>query len=232
MNDLNNVNTPLYLSTRESAQKLQVSLGTVQKMVEMGELIAWKTRGGHRRILVSSLEQLLYRRQSRIKNLSAQNCVLLGLFKREENKEAFAKLIQTWETTIELRANTDSLEGLMQAVELNPDIIYLDALISPVEQVHLIHYLSGNAITRHIPIMVDEGFIALHPNVIELAAENAGILKPKPKNGQKSYINDYAQNDNQTIFSYPATTEDPINAGKPKILERIIRQILANRYTP
>ncbi len=35
-----------YLSTRQSAKVLQVSLGTVQKMVELGELIAWKTRGG------------------------------------------------------------------------------------------------------------------------------------------------------------------------------------------
>ena len=198
----------------------------------MGELIAWKTRGGHRRILVSSLEQLLYRRQSRIKNLSTQNCVLLGLFKREENKDEFAKLVQTWEISIELRTNTDSLEGLMQAVEVNPDIIYLDALISPVEQVHLIHYLSRNTVTRHIPIMVDEGFISLHPNVIELAAENSGILKPKPRHSEKSYINDYAQNDYQTIFSYPATTEDPLNTSKPKNLERIIRQILGNRYTP
>ena len=52
-----------YLSTRQSAKILQVSLGTVQKMVEMGELVAWKTRGGHRRILASSLQQQLRRRK-------------------------------------------------------------------------------------------------------------------------------------------------------------------------
>ena len=34
-----------YKSTRETAKILQVSLGTIQKMVETGELIAWKTRG-------------------------------------------------------------------------------------------------------------------------------------------------------------------------------------------
>ncbi|MEY3206681.1 MAG: hypothetical protein RIS77_54 [Pseudomonadota bacterium] len=44
-----------YLSTRQSAKILQVSLGTVQKMVEEGDLVAWKTRGGHRRILATSL---------------------------------------------------------------------------------------------------------------------------------------------------------------------------------
>ncbi len=34
-----------YLSIRQSTKILQVSLGTVQKMVELGKLIAWKTRG-------------------------------------------------------------------------------------------------------------------------------------------------------------------------------------------
>ena len=57
-----NLNQP-YLSTRQSAKVLQVSLGTVQKMVELGELTAWKTRGGHRRILTSSLNQQLRRRK-------------------------------------------------------------------------------------------------------------------------------------------------------------------------
>jgi excisionase family DNA binding protein len=37
-----------YLSTRQSAKILRVSLGVVQKMVELGELIAWKSRGGKR----------------------------------------------------------------------------------------------------------------------------------------------------------------------------------------
>ena len=45
------------------AKVLQVSLGTVEKMVELGELVAWKIRGVHRRILAISLEQRLLRRK-------------------------------------------------------------------------------------------------------------------------------------------------------------------------
>ena len=73
-----------YLSTRQSAKVLQVSLGTVQKMVELGELIAWKTRGGHRRILASSLEQQLQRRKRAMRQKSTLNCVALGIFRRAE----------------------------------------------------------------------------------------------------------------------------------------------------
>ena len=53
-----------YLSTRQAAIRLGVSLGTVQNMVESGALEAWKTAGGHRRIPVASVETLLARRRS------------------------------------------------------------------------------------------------------------------------------------------------------------------------
>jgi excisionase family DNA binding protein len=74
-----------YLSTRQSAKVLQVSLGTVQKMVELGELIAWKTRGGHRRILASSLDQQLARRKRAMRQKTTQNCIAMGIFRRVEN---------------------------------------------------------------------------------------------------------------------------------------------------
>jgi len=53
-----------YLSTRQAALRLGVSLGTVQNMVENGVLEAWKTAGGHRRIPVASVETLLARRRN------------------------------------------------------------------------------------------------------------------------------------------------------------------------
>lgn len=53
-----------FYSTREAAVKLGLSLGTVQKMVEIGALSAWKTSGGHRRVLASSLEDYIRSRQS------------------------------------------------------------------------------------------------------------------------------------------------------------------------
>ena len=76
-----------YLSTRQSAKVLQVSLGTVQKMVELGELVAWKTRGGHRRILASSLDQQLQRRKRAMRQKTTQNCIDLGIFRRAENRQ-------------------------------------------------------------------------------------------------------------------------------------------------
>ena len=51
-----------FCTTREAAAQLGVSVGTVQLWVETGLLQAWKTAGGHRRVLRDSVESLLHKR--------------------------------------------------------------------------------------------------------------------------------------------------------------------------
>lgn len=51
-----------FCTTREAAMLLGVSVGTVQLWVESGLLQAWKTAGGHRRVLRDSLENLLHKK--------------------------------------------------------------------------------------------------------------------------------------------------------------------------
>ena len=196
-----------YLSTRQSAKVLQVSLGTVQKMVELGELIAWKTRGGHRRILASSLEQQLQRRKRAMRQKTTQNCVAMGIFRRTENSEELLQSIADWQLKVEMEVAVDSLEGLMKAVSIAPDLIFLDALIPPVEQVHLIHYLSKNKDTQRIPILVDEGFIKLHPGVVALADEN-NSNRPQLTESIKEELENGLIDLNPLIIGYPATNPE------------------------
>jgi len=51
-----------FCTTREAATLLGVSVGTVQLWVESGLLQAWKTAGGHRRVLRSSVNSLLHKK--------------------------------------------------------------------------------------------------------------------------------------------------------------------------
>jgi len=50
-----------FLTTREAATLLGVSVGTVQLWVGSGLLQAWKTIGGHRRVMRDSVERLLHK---------------------------------------------------------------------------------------------------------------------------------------------------------------------------
>ena len=51
-----------FCTTSEAATLLGVSVGTVQLWVESGLLQAWKTAGGHRRVLRDSVEGLLHKK--------------------------------------------------------------------------------------------------------------------------------------------------------------------------
>lgn len=54
----------VFCTTREAAETLGVSVGTVQGWVENGWLEAWKTAGGHRRVLRESVQRLLSTRST------------------------------------------------------------------------------------------------------------------------------------------------------------------------
>lgn len=47
------------VTTKQAAEALGVAVSTVQKWVEMGKLESWKTPGGHRRIPLNAVKQLL-----------------------------------------------------------------------------------------------------------------------------------------------------------------------------
>jgi len=56
------LNQETYMTTREVAKLISLSMGTVQKMVDNGEFKCWTTSGGHRRVLLSSVKKYLTKR--------------------------------------------------------------------------------------------------------------------------------------------------------------------------
>lgn len=62
MNDTKDQNN--FVTTREAASLLSVSLRTIQLWVESGVLKAWKTVGGHRRIPRTAIAKLLEQQHS------------------------------------------------------------------------------------------------------------------------------------------------------------------------
>lgn len=110
------------LSTRQAATLLGVSVRTIQLWVEQGLLSAWKTPGGHRRIVQESLLSLLHKRQ-KSPPLTHLLCVNLDA--------DFFKLLQVlclqWHFPVELQYARNAVDALLMMGERKPELVLMTA---------------------------------------------------------------------------------------------------------
>ena len=149
-----NIEDPIYYNTREVAEMLALSRGTVQKMVEQGKLQAWKTSGGHRRILGSSVESFL---KNRKQNTFPSRLSILVV----EDDLALQKLYQLtmagWDMPIDLNIVGDGLSGLVQIARHYPDILIADLRMPGVDGFEMIDTLRKDHLFNKMDIIVVTG---------------------------------------------------------------------------
>jgi excisionase family DNA binding protein len=126
-----------YVSTTQAAQRLGLSVGTVQRMVETGVLQAYTTQGGHRRILITSLNHYC---RGALGNLpgTPNVCVLSSLPQVTANLQALT-LIEG----LHVISNPLELAGIQDKVE----VLFMDARIPwlPWADLHLAESLGTDA---------------------------------------------------------------------------------------
>jgi len=180
-----------FLSTREAAQRLGVSLGTVQNMVEGGVLEAWKTAGGHRRIPVAAVDNLLSRRlqstapassnEGRIEVLIAEDSpTLLSLYQLTMGK---------WDIPLNIRAVNNGFDGLLEVGRLVPDVLITDLLMPGMDGFEMIRRLRTHDDLGQMDILVISG---LSPAEIReqggLPADVTVFAKPIPFHELKGFF--------------------------------------------
>ena len=176
-----------YLSTREAATALGISLGTVQKMVENGVLEAWKTDGGHRRIPASAIRDHLAQRQSG-KPPSATLDVLVA----EDNpifQTLYQSALEKWDFPIKLRMVDNGFDGLLQVGSSQPDVLITDLMMPGMDGFEMIRRLRSNKDLASMVIVVDRSMEA------QEIAESGGLpgdimiyKKPIPLLEIKGYL--------------------------------------------
>lgn len=140
-------------STREAARLLGVSVRTAQLWVEDGRLQAWKTPGGHRRILMESVGRLLDEQQ----RAGMTGRVPFGVLVLRENPDERSALLRQLEEMLPDCAVVgvgDGFAGLIRMGELSPKVVITDLGVTGIDFFRMINALIEHARGRAMLLVV------------------------------------------------------------------------------
>lgn len=112
-------------SAREAAQILGVSVRTAQQWVEEGLLQAWKTPGGHRRILIASVERMLAQ-QVALAGYAKTRLEILLLDSDQVRGNVLGGYLQSALPDCRVEIVQDAVAAILQIGAKNPDIVVID----------------------------------------------------------------------------------------------------------
>lgn len=143
-------------STRDAAKLLGVSLRTVQLWVENGELQAWKTVGGHRRVSLQSVRQLMQARQTM--PAATRQAFRVLIVEDDPNLLSLYRLtIEGWEMAPQILTASNGFEGLIEIGKSKPDLLITDLMMPGMDGFELIRRLKASPLYSALHIVVVTG---------------------------------------------------------------------------
>jgi excisionase family DNA binding protein len=175
-----------YYSTKEAAVILGVAHRTVQLWVESGVLQAWKTAGGHRRIVKGSVERLVAeRRQAVTDSVNAapvrhqRQRVLIV-----DDEPAMLRLYELemagWGMPIELVKAHDGFEALLEIGRDRPRVLVTDLHMPGMDGFRMIEKLRSSTEYANICIIVVSGIERSTISSMHLPSDILVLPKPVP----------------------------------------------------
>lgn len=169
-------------STRHAADILGVSLRTVQLWVEKGDLRAWKTQGGHRRVSIASIDALLAKRGR--EEIPVSTAKFISVLIVEDNKalrKLYEATIQKWNIPVYIKTVNDGFEALVAIGEQKPDIIIADINMPGMDGIAMLRKLREYRDFDDIEIIIVTGLDAAQIEQMGGVPEGISVfLKPAP----------------------------------------------------
>jgi len=153
--------TKRFVTTKEAAQMLGLSVSSVQKMVTAGELDAWTTAGGHRRVYRESVLRCAHLARAAAPGVS--NGRLVKVLLTEDNPlqmKLMQNLIATRENRLAVSTATDASDALIKVERQRPDLVITDLIMEPFDGFHLIKTMEKDPTYAGIDILVVTGLSA------------------------------------------------------------------------
>jgi len=129
------------LTTSQAAALLGVAPHTVQKWVDAGELRAWKTVGGHRRVDADSVQAMLRGRDAMRQATPVKKMSVMLVEDDADTAELLEAMIgQLWPQA-HVRLARDGFSALLDAGKQTPDVLVTDINLPGMDGVEMLRSL-------------------------------------------------------------------------------------------
>jgi len=147
-----------FISSREAAKLLGVAVSTIQTWTNNGLLRAWTTAGGHRRIVRSSVENILNQQQSAsIEPVSGNQLSVVIVEDDHQQLLLNEKLINTLKMNAHIIKAVNGYEGLIKIGNTTPDVIITDLMMPHMDGFQMVRALKTMPELKHSLIVVISG---------------------------------------------------------------------------
>ena len=119
-------------TTQQAASLLGMSVTSVQHLVESGEIEAWKTKGGHRRIPIAAVHAYM----TTITKLPVGGDVPLKVLIVEDNpmqRGIYQAQFDAWDLPVQVRMCENGYKALMDIARMRPDVLLLDIIMRGID---------------------------------------------------------------------------------------------------
>jgi len=180
------------LTTRQAATLLNVSVRIVQLWVESGALQAWKTAGGHRRISVRSIQQLLdekEEKQTPIRRSSAKGYTTVLIV--DDDKDIlllYKMLINNWFPSLQVETAKNGIDALVKIGEFRPTVLITDLQMPELDGFAIIERLHNDEQYKHLTPIVVTGMGEAEIQASNLPSNVPVLHKPIPVDELKELV--------------------------------------------
>jgi excisionase family DNA binding protein len=153
-----------FCGTSFAAKLLGLSVATVQSLVERGEIEAWKTLGGHRRLSLRSINAYQNRGNSQPAADRAltppdvrQRLSVLVVEDEEITRELYQTHFDEWHLAIDCSFMTSAMEALIDIAGWRPDLLITDLNMPGVDGIEMLRVIKRNKQLAAMQILVITG---------------------------------------------------------------------------
>lgn len=149
-----------YCGTSYAAKLLGLSVATVQSLVEKGEIEAWKTLGGHRRIALQSINAYLAKNSpqfSKVDTDPKHRLRVLMVEDDENTRELYRYQFEDWDLPVDCTFMPSALEAMMDIASMRPDLLITDLSMPGVDGIEMLKACKRNQQLHDMQIVVISG---------------------------------------------------------------------------